>query len=185
MSTPTAAISVNKVSGPPRPATVQRLVSLDAFRGFTMFWLLGGKAFVMAIAGLGLGALSDVLKYELTHSTWEGLRYYDLIWPSFMLMVGVSVPFSFARERKMGRVWRRAIVLFLLGSLRTSMSQGKPCLIELSSALQPIAIAYLVVSYLWARSIRVQIATAALILAGYALVLAFVPAQESPRAPMR
>ena len=176
MSTSTAAISVTEVSTPPRPATGQRLVSLDAFRGFTMFWLLGGKAFVMAIAGLGLGAVSDVLKYELTHSTWEGLRYYDLIWPSFMLMVGVSVPFSFLRERNMARVWRRAIVLFLLGSLRTSMSQGKPCLIELSSALQPIAISYVVASYLWARSVKMQIATAALILAGYALLLAFVPA---------
>ena len=176
MSTTSAAIPVNEASTPMRPAAGQRLLSLDAFRGFTMFWLLGGKPFVMATAGLGLGALSGILKYELTHSPWEGLRYYDLIWPSFMLMAGVSVPFSFARERNMAHVWRRAIVLFLLGSLRESMSAGTPCLIELSSALQPIAIAYVVVSYLWACSVRVQIATAAVILAGYALLLAFVPA---------
>lgn len=180
MSTNSAAIPANEVSGSPLPAAGQRLVSLDAFRGFTMFWLVGGKPFVMAIAGLGLGALSSFLKYELTHTPWEGLRYYDLIWPSFMLMVGVSVPFSFARERNMARVWRRAIVLFLLGSLRESMSTGTPCLIELSSALQPIAIAYVVASYLSARSVRVQIATAALILAGYALLLALVPAPGIP-----
>ena len=180
MSTASAEIPANQVSGPPRSAAGQRLVSLDAFRGFTMFWLVGGKPFVMAIAGLGLGALSDVLKYELTHTPWVGLRYYDLIWPCFMLMVGVSVPFSFARERNMAHVWRRAIVLFLLGSLRESMSTGTPCLIELSSALQPIAIAYLVASYLSARAIRVQIAVAAGILAGYALLLAFVPASGIP-----
>jgi predicted acyltransferase len=176
MTTASAAIPANEVSGSPRPTAGERLVSLDAFRGFTMFWLLGGKPFVMAIAGLGLGALSSFLKYELTHTPWEGLRYYDLIWPSFMLMVGVSVPFSFARQRNMARVWRRAIMLFLLGSLRESMSAGTPCLIELSSALQPIAIAYVVAAYLSARSVRVQVAAVALILAGYAFLLAFVPA---------
>src|SRR3954454_22433094 len=121
-ATPAPAASAATVSGAPQLAAGQRLVSLDAFRGFTMFWLLGGKAFVMAIAGLGLGVFSEFIRYELTHTPWEGLRYYDLIWPSFMLMVGVSVPFSFARERNMARVWRRASVLFLLGSLRTSMS---------------------------------------------------------------
>jgi predicted acyltransferase len=180
MSTTRTAISVNEVSGSARPAAGQRLVSLDAFRGFTMFWLLGGKPFLIAIAGLGLGALSSLLKYQLTHTDWEGLRYYDLIWPSFMLMAGVSVPYSLARERNMARVWRRAIVLFLLGSLRESMSLGTPCLIELSSALQPIAIAYVVACYLWSRPVKVQIATAALIFVGYALLLAFVPAPGIP-----
>ena len=56
MPTSNAAISVAEVTSPPRLPTAQRLVSLDAFRGFTMFWLLGGKPFFMAIAGLGLGA---------------------------------------------------------------------------------------------------------------------------------
>ena len=145
-----------------------------------MFWLMGGKAFLMAIAGLGLGAVSVAVKYQLTHTPWVGLRYYDLIWPSFMLMVGVSVPFSFARERNMARVWRRALVLFLLGSLRESISEGAPRLVELSSALQPIAIAYVAASYLSARSVKLQIAAAAAILAGYALLLAFVPAPGIP-----
>src|SRR5436309_9610179 len=180
MSTTSAPTPAAKVSDSPRPAAGQRLVSLDAFRGFTMFWLLGGKAFVMALAGLGLGIFSTVVKYQLTHTPWAGLRYYDLIWPSFMLMVGVSVPYSFARGRNMSRVWKRAAVLFLLGSLRESMSTGTPCLIELSSALQPIAIAYVVASYLAVRSVRAQIAAAALILIGYALVLAFVPAPGIP-----
>src|SRR5437868_700253 len=103
---PARTVATGTVSDTPRPAAGQRLVSLDAFRGFTMFWLLGGKAFVMAIAGLGLGFVSDFLKYELAHTPWVGLRYYDLIWPSFMLMVGVSIPFAMARERNMARVWR-------------------------------------------------------------------------------
>ncbi|MBI4875250.1 MAG: hypothetical protein HY822_11515 [Acidobacteria bacterium] len=151
-----------------------RLVSLDAFRGFTMFWLMGGKAFFLALAALGV----PFLRYQLTHSDWEGLRYYDLIWPSFMLMVGVSIPFSFARRlatqtrgRLMRQVWRRAIVLFLLGSLRESMSANAPMWIELSSALQPIALAYVVASYLAGRAVRLQIGVAAGILVVYALIL--------------
>src|SRR3954462_10728874 len=77
------------------PAGGARLLSLDAFRGFTMFWLMGGKALVLAVTTL-LGL--EFVRYQLTHSDWEGVRYYDLVWPSFMLMVGVSVPFSFARR---------------------------------------------------------------------------------------
>lgn len=155
-----------------------RLVSLDALRGFTMFWLMGGKAFVLAVSGLlGLG----FMRYQLTHSAWEGVRYYDLIWPSFMLMVGVSIPFSFARralEQTRGQLlrdaWKRATILFLLGSLRESLSDGVPRLIELSSALQPIAIAYLATAYLAGLSRRVHIGVAAGIFAGYALLLAGV-----------
>src|SRR5215831_17294319 len=168
MSTPVATLPAKEVTGPPKIAAGERLVSLDAFRGFTMFWLMGGKALVTAIAGIGLGALSTFLKYELTHTPWVGLRYYDLIWPSFMLMAGVSIPFSFAKGRNMRHVWRRAIVLFLLGSLRETMSDHVPRLIELSSALQPIAMAYLVAAYIALCSIRTQIAVAAGILAGYA-----------------
>lgn len=157
-----------------------RLVSLDAFRGFTMFWLCGGKAFVIAAAALAGGPIASAVSYQLTHSAWEGLRYYDLIWPSFMLMVGVSAPFSFARNPHMGRAWKRAAVLFLLGSLRESISDGAPRLIELSSALQPIAVAYLAAAYLARRAVRTQIAAAAAVLAAYALVLALVPAAGIP-----
>ena len=50
---------------------VERLGSLDTFRGFTMFWLMGGKAFVLAIAALvGL----DFVRYQLTHMTQENPR---------------------------------------------------------------------------------------------------------------
>jgi predicted acyltransferase len=162
------------------PARPERLASLDAFRGFTMAWLLGANAFFLAIAAwTGF----EPLAYQLRHSAWEGLRYHDLIWPSFMLMVGMAIPFSFARRSRvqsrgemMRDAWKRAAVLFLLGSIRESVGKGVPQLIELSSALQPIAVAYLVTSYLAGRSVRLQIAVGAGILVGYALLLAFVPA---------
>ena len=178
--TPQAAMQAPRTATDSTGGGAARLVSLDAFRGFTMFWLMGGKALVLALAAL---AGIESVRYQLNHSAWEGVRYYDLVWPSFMLMAGVSVPFSFARRALTQtraaitrEAWKRAAILFLLGSLRESLSGGVPRLIELSSALQPIAVAYLVTSYLAGRSVRLQISVAVALLAGYALLLAFVGA---------
>jgi predicted acyltransferase len=176
------ATGESRVAGQPAPAarSADRLQSLDAFRGFTMSWLLGANAFFLAVAAWG-GI--DGLAYQLRHSAWEGLRYYDLVWPSFMLMVGMAIPFSFARRslvqsrgEMMRGAWKRAIILFLLGSLRESIGKGEPQWIELSSALQPIAVAYLVTSYLAGRTVKLQVSVAAGILVVYTLVLHFVPA---------
>jgi predicted acyltransferase len=149
-----------------------------------MFWLLGGKSFAVAVAAV---AGLDFVSYQLAHSAWTGLRYYDLIWPSFMLMVGVSIPFSLskvsttrARSAFLWSTLRRASVLFLLGSMRETLHDGVPRLVELSSALQPIAIAYLISSCLAWHSMRTQIAVAATILSGYAALLAWVPATGLP-----
>jgi len=172
---------------PAPPPAPERLASLDTFRGFIMFWIIGGEALLVALRSLGRNPVIDLLIYEVSHTPWEGLRFYDCIWPSFMLMAGVSIPFSFAKrsraqtERQFKlHALKRAAVLFLLGSIRQSVSLGSPYWIELSSALQPIAIAYLVAAILVRKSAKVQAGIAALILAGYALLLALVPAPGIP-----
>jgi predicted acyltransferase len=110
-----------------------------------------------------------------------------MIWPFFMLMTGMSVPLSYAKRSLIQthhqifmRVLRRFAVLFLLGSLRESISFNHPYLIELSSALQPIAVAYLSAFLLVRKSWRVQAGVAIGILVFYALLLAFVPAPGVP-----
>jgi predicted acyltransferase len=164
-------------------APTERLASLDAFRGFVMLWIIGAEGLVVGLAALGHNRVIEALAYELNHTPWEGLRFYDCIWPSFMLMVGVSVPLSFAKRsltqtyhQQLAHAARRAIILFLLGSLRESVLIGSPYLIEMSSALQPIAIAYLVAVLVVRKSWRFQAVLGAVILAGYALVLALIPA---------
>ncbi len=165
----------------------RRLVSLDTFRGFIMFWIIGGEALAVGLQALKPNALFNALVYELTHTPWQGLRFYDCIWPSFMLMVGVSVPLSFAKRSRtqtypqmLGHAVKRFAVLFLLGSLRQSVHSGAPYWVELSSALQPIAIAYLVAFLLVRTSQRIQAAVGGLILAAYAFILAFVSAPGVP-----
>jgi predicted acyltransferase len=177
-----AAVSSNnsndQVSAPPS----SRLVSLDAFRGFIMFWIVGGSSLVLGIQALAHNRLIDTLVQQLNHSPWEGLRFYDCIWPSFMLMVGVSIPFAYARRsltqthsQMVRQAVRRFLVLFLLGSMRESVNLGSPRLIELSSALQPIAVAYLVAFLLVRKPWRLQAIVGASIFLGYGLLLAFVP----------
>ncbi len=169
-----------------KPVT-KRLTSLDAFRGWTMFWIVGGEALVLGLKALAPNALTNGLVYELSHTDWQGLRFYDLIWPSFMLMTGMSLPLSYAKRsltqthhQIMLRVLRRCVILFLLGSLRESISFNHPYLIELSSALQPIAVAYFAAFLLVRRSWREQAIGAVGILVFYALLLALVPAPGVP-----
>lgn len=159
-----------------------RLVSLDAMRGFTMFWIIGGASLVETLGHFGHFRITDFLINQVDHSQWEGLRFYDCIWPGFMLMVGVSIPFSFAKRSltqsyplMLRHAIKRFIILFLLGSLRESVSLGSPHLIELSSALQPIAVAYLVSFLLVRKSWKFQAAVGLLILLVYGLAVALIP----------
>ncbi len=172
---------------PTTPAASKRLISLDAFRGFTMFWIVGGVGLLRGLQELGGNPISDAIVYQLRHSEWVGLRFYDLIWPSFMLMTGMSLPFSYAKRsltqshnQVFLSVLKRFAVLFLLGSVRESVSLKSPYLVELSSALQPIAIAYLFAFLLIRKSVKFQAAVGCSILAGYTLLLAFVPAAGVP-----
>ena len=191
----TTAASQPSASPPsPSPASAEasqpvtkRLISLDAFRGWTMFWIVGGGAIMAGLQALGHNPVIDTIVYQLGHTPWQGLRYYDLIWPSFMLMTGMSLPFSYAKRSLTQthgqiflRVFRRALALFLLGSIRESVNLKHPHLVELSSALQPIGIAYFCAFLLVRKSWRFQAAVGASILAGYALLLAFVPAPGVP-----
>lgn len=191
MATETRAVAKATTSSPeqtvtpaPRP---KRLVSLDAFRGWTMFWIVGGAALVEGLQALNPNPLINGVVYELNHTDWQGLRFYDLIWPSFMLMTGMSLPLSYAKRsltqthhQIFMRVLRRFAVLFLLGSLRESIHFNHAYIVELSSALQPIAVAYLAAFLLIRKSWKFQASVGAGILVFYALLLAFVPAPGVP-----
>ena len=173
-------------SEPSRPAS-KRLISLDVFRGWTMFWIVGGAAILDSLQHLSPNPLLNAIIYELTHTEWRGVRFEDCIWPSFMLMTGMSLPFSYAKRSLTQshaqitvRVMQRCTVLFLLGSLRESISFHQPHLIELSSALQPIAVAYLAAFLLIRKSWKTQATVAVSLLLGYACLLAFVSAPGVP-----
>jgi predicted acyltransferase len=85
----------------PNSTGYQRLMSVDALRGFDMFWIIGGGALIKGLAKAFGGPL-DGLAAQFDHVPWEGLHFEDLIWPLFMFIVGVSIPLSIERQKKAG-----------------------------------------------------------------------------------
>lgn len=100
-----------------------RLMSIDAFRGFDMFWIAGGGGLLWALALLFPDAVSSVIVRQLHHAEWEGIRFEDLIFPVFLFISGLSFPFSYAKQVLAGlspadrhfKVFRRVCALLLLG----------------------------------------------------------------------
>jgi len=140
----------------PKPlpaAPAARLMSLDALRGFDMFWIIGGGAIFTGLIKAVDGPL-DAMRPQLEHVRWEGLHFWDLIWPLFMFIVGVSIPLSIekrqaARATKRSlylHAVRRAIILFVLGMvlqgrlLAWDLDKLRPCY----SVLHGIAAGYLI-----------------------------------------
>ena len=94
-------------------------MSLDALRGFDMFWIIGGSAIFTGLAKAAGGPFDAILP-QFEHVRWEGLHFFDLIWPLFMFIVGVSIPLSVEKRMAEGaskrslylHAVRRSIILF-------------------------------------------------------------------------
>ena len=111
------------------PPGAGRLMSIDALRGFDMFWIIAGDALVYALSRMagekGEGfSIFKFLAYQLEHADWAGFRFYDLIFPLFVFIVGVSIVFSLIKELEQGgrnaalkRVGRRFLLLFAIAIL--------------------------------------------------------------------
>ncbi len=80
----------------------QRLLSLDALRGFDMFWIIGGKEIAQNAAKVTNWGWLVWLSAQLEHTEWHGFTLYDLIFPLFLFMAGVAMPFSFAKRLERG-----------------------------------------------------------------------------------
>lgn len=140
-------IRMTKDSGVPGS---ERLVSLDALRGFDMFWIVAAEGVVFALHKVSPSGPVAFIARQLEHVPWEGLRFYDLIFPLFVFIVGVSMVFSLGRSiAESGRratywkIFRRSLLLFLLGLFYYGgFSEGIDHL-RLLGVLQRIALAYL------------------------------------------
>ena len=168
-------------SVPPPPPS--RLVSIDALRGFTMIWIVGADALADAFRGLDGGAVSAWLGVQLGHAAWEGLTFYDLIFPLFLFIVGVAVPLSLDRivEREgrsaaLRRVLVRGLVMYTLGVLYYGGISHGWDQIRWVGVLQRLAAGYVVAAllHLWCRP-RTIVAVGVTLLIGYWALLTFVP----------
>ncbi len=149
-----------------------------------MFWILGADSIGSAILGVQGGSLVRTLGEQLDHVAWEGFRFYDLIFPLFVFMVGVSIVFSLTRmvEREgrgaaLGRIVRRTVLLYLLGIFVYGGFSTPYQEIRLLGVLQRIALCYGITAtlFLYFRP-KVLAGIAVALLLGYWGLLALVPA---------
>lgn len=159
------------------PVAPQRLLSLDAYRGFIMFILAsGGFGSVMMARKLPDTFWPDIA-HQFGHTAYIGGVFWDLIMPAFMLMVGVAMPLSFAHRRSQGQDLSqqfrhavvRAIVLILLGMVLAPQNG------RFLNVLTQIGLGYVFVFLLLDRSWRTQLFVMAVILVGYWLFFALYP----------
>src|ERR1035437_5343416 len=76
------------------------LMSVDALRGFDMFWIIGADSLVYALNRMTRSRPTSFLADQLDHAEWEGFHFYDMIFPLFVFIVGVSLVFSLTRSEE-------------------------------------------------------------------------------------
>lgn len=172
---------------PPAAGTVtQRLMSVDALRGFDMFWILGADSLVYALNGMSHSKPTTLLADQLEHADWQGFHFYDLIFPLFVFIVGVSLVFSLTKTIERGgraealkRVIRRGVLLFIIG-LFYSGGFAKPWPdMRLLGVLNRIALAYLFAGLLFCFfKPRALVAICAGLLVTYWALMSFVPIRD-------
>lgn len=162
-----------------------RVRSVDALRGFDMFWILGAGTIVKGFEKMGVNPFTHFLFTQLTHVQWAGLVFYDLIFPLFLFLIGVSIVFSLDKALASGsrgpairRIVWRSVLLFLFGVFYSGGLSHRWPDIGFGGVLQRIAACYLAAAliYVWcAPRLRTIAAIAAVLLAGYWALLTFVP----------
>jgi predicted acyltransferase len=154
-------------------APQKRLVSLDVLRGLTI-------AFMIMVNNSGAGGWA-----QMHHAAWNGLTATDLVFPTFLFVVGVSIVFSTEARLRRGDsrtklAWhavRRAVILFALGVFTNGFPHFHLQHLRIYGVLQRIAVCYLIVAllYLWDRRVWTKVLLLVCLLAGYWALVRWVP----------
>lgn len=161
-------------------------MSLDALRGFDMFWIVGGEELVHALYKGWPNGLTGLLHTQMDHQPWRGVHFYDLIFPLFVFIVGASIVFSLSRTIEqigkaaaLKRILIRSLVLYCFGLLvYGGLSKGIDH-VRWMGVLQRIALCYLFTSVLFcAFRPRGLIVVCAALLLGYWGLTSLVPIRD-------
>jgi predicted acyltransferase len=161
----------------------RRIVAVDALRGFDMIWIIGADLVVQTFPKISDNPITRFLAGQVDHSDWAGVTFYDLIFPLFIFIVGISVALSLsrtiAREGRataLKRVVRRAATLYLLGFVFYGGFSALWPGIRLLGVLPRIAICYLFAGVLFCFfRARILAAICGVILLGYWAAMALIP----------
>ena len=154
---------------PPRVAPTQRYVALDAARGFVMIYLCTEGFGLSYLKG---GPTAGRIASWFTHLQWEGFRPWELVYPAFMFMVGVALPFALTRRKERGMTFGknlrhvvfRACLLALFGAILYSLSAHHYHADPIETLTQ-IGISYFFVFLILQLQFRWQVVAAAALMA--------------------
>ncbi|MDP3150768.1 MAG: DUF5009 domain-containing protein [Ignavibacteria bacterium] len=127
-----------------------RLLSLDALRGFDMFWITGGQQLLLSLKDYTGWSWLVMIAPQFDHVEWNGFHFFDLIFPLFLFLSGVAMPFSLTRQLEKGvakrkiysKISKRVALLIFLGVIYNGLGDWNFSHIRFASVLAQIGIAY-------------------------------------------
>jgi len=144
----------------------KRLLSIDALRGFDMFFISGGAGFLYLIEGKTDMQWVDVIAKQVHHPAWNGFTFFDFIFPLFLFISGVSLSFSLSGNMKRNvpksdiykKAFKRMIILIVLGIIykNAPILLFEPSKIRYGSILGRIGIATFITSILYLNFSNIQ-----------------------------
>lgn len=167
--------------------TSKRIISIDALRGFTMLFIIGGEGFINSFYKVWPNSFTKILAQNMHHAGWEGFYFMDLIFPLFLFLVGLILPTVFLRRIEKGdtpqqfylHILKRTLVLIFLGLVNYGLLQFDWGTMRWSSVLGRIGICYFIASLLVIHTNwKIQTVVVFVILIGYWAVAMLVPVPE-------
>jgi len=169
----------------PRTQTKERLQSLDTLRGFDMAMLVGGAGIIIALAKLTGWNWMEAVATQMHHVKWEGFRFYDLIFPLFMFISGVAIPYAINSKLEKGvaqsvlfkKIFIRLLALIGFGFLYNGLLSRGFTNFRYVSVLSQIGFGYFFAALisLYSKSIKGIIYWLLGIMGGVAVLQLFVP----------
>jgi predicted acyltransferase len=162
----------------------ERLLSLDALRGFDMLWIAGGEYLIITLATLTGWPFLQWAAGQMEHVEWEGFHFYDIIFPLFLFIAGVSMPFSILKRKQRGEsmqkiylhLLKRLFLLILLGLIYNGLLRFDFEKQRYASVLARIGLAWFFAAVIVLNtSIRGQVYWFAGILLGYYAIMKLIP----------
>ena len=166
---------------------VKRLLSLDALRGFDMFWIIGGDGIFAGLAALTGWPFLQWWSIQLGHTVWHGFHFEDMIFPLFLFIAGISFPYSMAkriatndsRKSIYNHVIKRGLILVLLGIIYNNGISFDFEHLRYASVLGRIGLAWMFAAIIFMNTkLSFRIVWFWALLIGYWLLLVLFPAHD-------
>ncbi|MFC1607698.1 acyltransferase family protein [Candidatus Latescibacterota bacterium] len=161
-----------------------RILSIDALRGFDMFLIIGGGTFIQRILNLIDTPVTRAITHQMHHPQWHGFTSWDLIFPLFLFLVGTSIPLSLDKRLARGtsqrdiisHVLKRSLILYFFGMVMEAGRIDALGGLRYTGVLHRIAFCYCCTSFIVMKTtIRGQVIWIVSLLTGYWLVMRYVP----------